>query len=45
MSNARRKVLVVEDDRKTAASLKLYLEHGGYETLLAYDGGARKRRI
>lgn len=36
--NARRKVLVVEDDRKTAASLKLYLEHGGYETLLAHDG-------
>lgn len=40
MGNARRKVLVVEDDRKTAASLKLYLEHGGYETFLAYDGSA-----
>ncbi|HEX4945685.1 MAG TPA: response regulator transcription factor [Blastocatellia bacterium] len=36
----RRKVLIVEDDRKTVAALKLYLEHDGYETLLAYDGQA-----
>lgn len=33
-----RKVLIVEDDRKTAAAIKLYLGHDGYETLLAHDG-------
>src|SRR5262245_31726622 len=33
-------ILVVEDDKKIAATIKLYLEHEGYETALAYDGGA-----
>lgn len=35
---ARRKVLIVDDDRKTVAAIRLYLEHDGYETLTASDG-------
>jgi DNA-binding response OmpR family regulator len=38
MQPGKQKVLVVDDDRKTVAAIKLYLEHGGYETLCAYDG-------
>jgi two-component system, OmpR family, alkaline phosphatase synthesis response regulator PhoP len=34
----RRKVLVVDDDRKTVATIQLYLQHAGYETMIAYDG-------
>ncbi|MBL8203164.1 MAG: response regulator transcription factor [Blastocatellia bacterium] len=34
----RRKILIVDDDRKTVSLIKLYLEHDGYETLVAYDG-------
>ncbi len=34
----RRKILIVDDDSKTVAAIKLYLEHDGYETLLAHDG-------
>jgi len=32
------KILVVEDDVKTAGAIDLYLKHGGFETLLARDG-------
>lgn len=35
-----RKVLVVDDDRKTVALVKLYLEKEGYSVLTAYDGNA-----
>jgi len=31
-------ILIVEDDRKTASLLSLYLEREGFSTLLAYDG-------
>jgi DNA-binding response OmpR family regulator len=31
-------VLVVDDDKKTVASIKLYLEHDGYQVAVAYDG-------
>ena len=31
-------ILVVDDDKKTVASIKLYLEHGGYQVAVAYDG-------
>jgi DNA-binding response OmpR family regulator len=31
-------VLIVEDDRNTAALLKTYLEKEGFQTLVAYDG-------
>ena len=33
-----RPVLIVEDDRKTASLVKLYLEREGFETLMAHDG-------
>src|SRR5262245_34804201 len=33
-----RKILVVDDDRKTVDLLKLYLEKDGYQVLPAYDG-------
>ena len=33
-------ILIVEDDQKIAATIKLYLEHEGYQTALAYDGPA-----
>jgi len=32
------RILVVEDEPKTAAALRLYLEHGGFEVLHAADG-------
>jgi len=31
-------ILIVEDDRKTAALLELYLERDGFKTVLAHDG-------
>ena len=31
-------ILVVDDDKKTVASIKLYLEHDGYQVAFAYDG-------
>jgi DNA-binding response OmpR family regulator len=34
----RRTVLLVEDDPKTAASLRLYLEHAGHRVVVAEDG-------
>src|SRR6185295_15209614 len=38
MSPMNRKVLVVDDDRKTVDLVRLYLEKDGYQVLLAYDG-------
>jgi DNA-binding response OmpR family regulator len=35
----KRKILVVEDDRKMADLIRLYLEKDGYRVQLAYDGG------
>jgi DNA-binding response OmpR family regulator len=34
----RQTILIVEDNRKTASSLQLYLQHGGYRVLLAETG-------
>ncbi len=31
-------VLIVEDDKKTASLISLYLKHEGYETAVAFDG-------
>ena len=31
-------ILIVEDDRKTASLVSLYLEREGFQTVLAYDG-------
>jgi DNA-binding response OmpR family regulator len=31
-------VLIVEDDKKTASLIALYLEREGFETIIAYDG-------
>jgi DNA-binding response OmpR family regulator len=39
-SPAKRRVLVVEDEKKTAEVLRLYLEHGGYEVTVASTGEA-----
>jgi DNA-binding response OmpR family regulator len=44
-----RKILVVDDDRKTAELIRLYLERDGYQVLTAHDGRqaldlARQRR-
>ena len=44
-----RRILVVDDDPKTAELIKLYLEKDGYQVLVAYDGRqalelARQRR-
>ena len=35
---AKSRILVVDDDPKTVASLRLYLEHAGYEVAAAADG-------
>ncbi len=32
-------ILIVEDDKKTASLVQLYLEREGFETVLAHDGG------
>jgi DNA-binding response OmpR family regulator len=34
----KHRILVIDDDKKTVASIKLYLEHDGYEVAAAYDG-------
>jgi DNA-binding response OmpR family regulator len=31
-------ILIVEDDRKTASLIRLYLEREGFQTVIAYDG-------
>ena len=38
MATGKRRILVVEDDHKTADLVKLYLENDGYEVSLAHDG-------
>ncbi len=40
MAIARRRVLIVEDDHKTADIVRLYLEGDGYAVTSAYDGMA-----
>jgi DNA-binding response OmpR family regulator len=40
----RRRILVVEDDPKTAATLRLYLEHAGFEVAVAGTGPEALRR-
>ncbi|HKF42228.1 MAG TPA: response regulator transcription factor [Thermoanaerobaculia bacterium] len=40
----RRRILIVEDDPKTAATLCLYLEHAGFEVAIASDGAAALRK-
>jgi DNA-binding response OmpR family regulator len=35
---AGRSILVVEDDRKTSAAVKLYLENAGFRVAVAFDG-------
>ena len=42
---ARTRVLVVEDDPKTADLVRLYLEHAGFEVALAPDGHAALRAL
>ena len=37
---ARARILVVDDDPKTVAAVRLYLEHGGYQVEVASDGRA-----
>ena len=32
------RILIVDDDRKTAATIKLYLENAGFEVLVEHDG-------
>src|SRR4029078_202110 len=41
---AKARVLVVDDDPKTVAAVRLYLEHGGYEVDVAGDGRAALER-
>jgi len=38
MDQSGRSILVVEDDRKTSAAVKLYLENAGFAVALAFDG-------
>ena len=38
MAFAKRRVLVIEDDRKTADIVRVYLEKDGYDVLIANDG-------
>ena len=38
MASGKRLILVIEDDRKTADIVRLYLERDGYHVLTAYDG-------
>jgi DNA-binding response OmpR family regulator len=50
MASSKRCVLVVEDDQKTAAAVRLYLEHEGFDTVVSHDGqagltAARERRF
>jgi DNA-binding response OmpR family regulator len=35
---SKTRILVVEDDRKTAATLQLYLQHAGYQVRVEHDG-------
>lgn len=35
---ARSRILVVDDEKKTVESIRLYLEHGGFDVVTAYNG-------
>jgi DNA-binding response OmpR family regulator len=35
---ARPRILVVDDEKKTVESIRLYLEHGGFDVAVAYNG-------
>jgi len=35
---ARPRILVVDDEKKTVESIRLYLEHGGFDVVVAYNG-------
>ena len=37
-TDTRGPVLIVEDDKKTASLVALYLEREGFQTVVAYDG-------
>jgi len=39
------RILVIEDDAKTAASLEMYLRHAGYSTEVAHDGEEGLERV
>lgn len=39
------RILIVEDDRKIVATLKLYLEREGYEVDIAYDGATALKKV
>ncbi len=41
----QKRVLVVEDDRKTAELVKLYLERAGYTVAVAHDGGTALEKM
>ena len=38
MAGSKRRILVIEDDRKTADLVRLYLESEGFQVLSAFDG-------
>ena len=38
MASPKRKILIIEDDHKTADIVRLYLERDGYNVLTAHDG-------
>jgi DNA-binding response OmpR family regulator len=39
------RILIVEDDRKIVATLKLYLERDGYDVDVAYDGANALKKV
>lgn len=43
MNESDGKILIVEDDRKTASLVELYLKREGFKTLVAHDGNAALR--
>ena len=43
MANSKQRILVVEDDPKTAGLVRLYLEHAGYAVTTAGDGAEALR--
>lgn len=45
MTNTKARILVVEDDRKTADVLELYLSHDGHTVSVEHDGARAWRRI
>jgi DNA-binding response OmpR family regulator len=45
LTNTKARILVVEDDRKTAEVLALYLGHGGHIVAVEHDGARAWQRI